>query len=72
MSFENEKTILTLTMNGIKMSWEGNWDANMDDLLSAFYGLCVGHTFLPESVIGVMKDFALERMPEIENGDDNE
>lgn len=39
------------------------WDASIDDLLTAFYGACVGVTFPPQCVLEAMRDFAEERLP---------
>lgn len=64
---ENQGCKMSLIMNDSKMSWEtGQWDCGMEELLEAFYGLCVGQTFCPETVLKGMKEFVEERMPEEE------
>lgn len=58
-----QPTILSLVTYNNKFTWETDHsDINIDDLLEAFYGLCVGVTFAPEAVLQGMKDFAEERL----------
>lgn len=59
---ENEKTILTIEQNNMKFISEMPWDASMDDLLDAFYGLCVSATFTPKTILTHMKEFAEEKL----------
>ena len=35
----------------------------MEDMLNAFYGLCIAHTWPVSSVLHAMKDFAEEHLP---------
>ena len=52
-------------------------DVTMDDMLNAFYGLLVGCTWLPYTVISSMKDFVeehqyvLEKYDPMKSSDDN-
>lgn len=59
---ENEKTILTIEQNNMKFISEMSWDAGMDDILDAFYGLCVSATFTPKTILTHMKEFAEEKL----------
>ena len=58
---ENEKTILSIEQNNMKFISEMSWDAGMDDILDAFYGLCVSATFTPKTILTHMKEFAEEK-----------
>lgn len=58
MNIENENTILTIEHAGNKFSAEMNWDADMDDLLDAFYGACVACTWNPKTILEGMRDYA--------------
>lgn len=58
---ENKPTILTLECGGVKLTSEMRWDANIEDLLNSFYGLCVGATFHPEALVKVMQEWAEEK-----------
>ncbi|MBP5724826.1 MAG: hypothetical protein J6X18_14785 [Bacteroidales bacterium] len=63
-----QKTKLTLESYGNVISWESPYtDASMEDLLYAFYGLCVGATWLPKTVLENMRDFAEEHLSVYEN-----
>ena len=59
---ENEKTILTMESNDMKFISEMPWDAGMDDILDAFYGLCVSATFAPKTILTHMREFAQEKL----------
>ena len=58
---ENKPTILTLECEGVKFSSVMAWDANIEDLLNSFYGLCVGATFNPEALVETMQEWAEEK-----------
>lgn len=62
---ENKPTRLTLEQNGHKMTWEGNWDANLDDIMAGFVGCLRGITF-GEWVIESIKEWCEEHLPEPE------
>jgi hypothetical protein len=53
-----EKIKLTLETNKNKHTSEINWDANLEDLLDSFYGLCVATTYDPITVCMVMKKWS--------------
>lgn len=59
-------TKITLESHDKKHSSELNWDAGLDDILDAFYGLCIAATFHPESILNVMKDWVEEKMDGME------
>lgn len=59
---ENNKTVISLEHDGCKHTSELPWDANLNDLLNAFFGLCVSATFYPNSILECMKEFAEERL----------
>lgn len=59
----NEPTRLTLESYSNKIQWESpHSDASMEDLLYAFYGLCVAATWSPKTILENMRDFAEERL----------
>ena len=58
---ENKPTILTLECGGVKLSSVMVWDANIEDLLNSFYGLCVGATYNPEALVEIMQEWAEEK-----------
>ena len=61
MKPDDAKTRLILETNDNRYIWESPYaDANMDEILNALYGLCVGATWQPETVIKCMKEFADE------------
>ena len=60
--FENKPVKLTLESGDVKLTSEMNWDAPMDDLLNSFYGLCIGATWHPTSVLETMAEFASEKL----------
>lgn len=60
---EKDGVEVTLTVNGNRVSFESPaWDLGADELIQAFYGLMVTQTFLPETVLRCMKDFAEEHL----------
>lgn len=60
---KDEKFIITMEQtDGKKMITELSWEAGMDDILEAVYGMCIGLTFHPNTVLGAMKDFVDERL----------
>lgn len=67
---KDEKTILTLEHADRKIVAEMSWDADMDDLLDAFYGLCVGVTWRANTVLEAMKQYAEDRLPPEERYDE--
>ena len=73
---ENEKTILTIEQNNMKFISEMPWDAGIDVILEAFYGLCISTTFYPKTILTHMKELAEERLeaywPDECKFDDNE
>ena len=63
-----QKTKLTLESYGNVIYWESPYsNASMEDLLYAFYGLCVAATWLPKTVLENMQDFAEEHLSVYEN-----
>ena len=58
----NEKTILSLTINGNKYSAEMNWDVNIDTMLDSFYGMCISATFQERTILEAMRDFAESKL----------
>lgn len=63
---DHKPTKITLESHNKKHSSELNWDAGLDDILDAFYGLCIAATFHPESILNVMKDWVEEKMDGME------
>lgn len=62
---QNDKFIITMEQtDGKKMVTELSWEAGMDDILEAFYGMCIGLTWAPSIVLEAMKDFVDERLDE--------
>ena len=59
MNTKETKTKLTLESFENTVTWESpHSDVNMEDLLSAFYGLCIAVTWMPQTVLEEMKAFA--------------
>lgn len=65
---ENSPTKLTLSHADVTMSAELPWDANLDDIMTAFVGCLKGVSF-GDWVVGSIKDWCEANLP-IENGDD--
>ena len=61
---ENEKTKLTLTHAGVTMTWEGPWDAGLEDILDGLVGCLRGVTF-GEWIGEGMKDWLEDRYYEL-------
>lgn len=59
---ESKKTILTIESNDMKFISELPWDAGMDDILDAFFGMCISTTFAPKTILTHMKEFADEKL----------
>lgn len=52
------QTTLNLTINGISATVSyTHSDVDMQELLQAFYSICIAHTFIPCTVIDGMKEF---------------
>lgn len=60
---ENQPTKITISQNNTTMSAELPWDACLDDIMDAFVGCLRGISF-GEWVIGGIKEWAEDRMPE--------
>lgn len=68
---KDDKTRLTLEMNGQEFSWKGPWDVDINDILDAFYGLLVGATFSATAIPNWIKEWLEDRFPEqVEEVDD--
>lgn len=67
---EDDDSHVTMTITNPKhyqeFSWKGNWDANADDFVEAFYAMLVGLTFSETGVLRAMKDFAEEKLSILE------
>ena len=62
---ENEEKITRIKMQvgDVTTKWEAPYtDCDMDDLLTAFAGLCISHTWLPITVYEEMKRFAEDQL----------
>ena len=62
---ENEEKITRITMQvgDVTTKWEAPYtDCDMDDLLTAFAGLCISHTWLPITVYEEMERFAKDQL----------
>lgn len=57
-----QKTIISLEQHGKKHTSEINWDAGMNDILDALYGLCVAATFHPTQVLEGIRDWVDEKL----------
>lgn len=67
---KNDKTVLTLEQNGVKMTWEGSWDADLDEILNGFVSCLRGITF-GDWVVKAIRDWAEEQAPR-EEGEDQD
>lgn len=61
MCNENNPTVITLDHGYQKVTVELPWDAGMDDLIDAFYGMCVCATFTPRTIIQGFQEFLEEK-----------
>lgn len=62
---EKLKASLSLEVYGKKVTVDfDHEDLNMTELLEAFYGMCVAHTWHPETVIKSMSNFVDEHSAE--------
>lgn len=59
----NEKTKLTISQNGTTMTWEGPWDASLDDIMEGLIGCLRGLTF-GEWCIKSIRDWCNEYVEE--------
>lgn len=60
---ENPPTKLTLSHEGVTMSAELPWDANLDDIMDAFVGCLRGITF-GDWVVKSIKEWCEDQLPE--------
>lgn len=60
-------TLLTLSHAGRKFSATLDWDANIDDVLYAFYGLSIAAGYDPGSLLEEMREFSTKRLPDEED-----
>lgn len=58
-------TILSLRHHDMDHQSTLPWDANMEDILQAVYGLCIAATWNPILVLECMKQFAEEQLEAI-------
>lgn len=58
-----ENTKLTVEHIDNKMTWEGNWDADLDAIMEGFVGCLRGIGF-GDWVIESIKDWCMEQLPE--------
>lgn len=62
---------MSISQHGKTFTWETDaWDCDMEDFLEAFYGMMIGATYHPETVLRSMKEFAEERLECWEKDDD--
>lgn len=54
---DEKPTIFTLEHGGCKITTELSWDADIHDLINAFYAMCIGVSFIPSTIIDGMKEF---------------
>lgn len=55
---EKAKTRLTFENYGAKYSWETpHNDVDIDDIINAFYGILIGATWQPVTIVEAFKDF---------------
>jgi hypothetical protein len=58
---ENQEiTKITMQVGDRTTNWETNCDCDMNDILWGFFGLLVGNTWYPSTVLSGMKDFIKE------------
>ena len=73
MNKTQNKTKLTLENYDKTISWETPYnDVTMEELLFAFYGLCVSATWTPITVLESMQTFAEEHLSLYKNSNNNE
>lgn len=65
MTQENKNTVLTLEHAGVKMTWEGPWDADLDEIMSGFVGCLRGVTW-GDWVVKHIKEWCEEQLPDSE------
>lgn len=58
---ESRNVVLTLKNEYKTISVELPWDANIEDLLEAFYGGMVGLTFHPAGIVRFMREWCDEK-----------
>ena len=66
---ENEEQITRITMQvgDVTTKWEVPYtDCNIEDLLTAFTGLLVSHTWLPVTIFEGMKNYAEDELEVLE------
>lgn len=70
---ENQLTRLTLECGDRKVSWEMPYtDIGIDDLIDAFYSLCIGITFFPKTVENGFSNWVEEHVTNDKVVEDNE
>lgn len=65
-------TILQIKTGNTVITQELPWDASMEDMVHAFYTACVGITFLPETILEGMRDYAESNLPYVKSENEEE
>ena len=60
---KNTPTKLTLEHAGNKMTWEGSWDAGLEDIMPGFEGCLIGIGF-GDWIIDFIRNWCNERLPD--------
>lgn len=76
MNTEQKGTKLTLQIGETTLSWESPYeDHDMHDLIDAFQGLCIGHTWLPITFVQAVGEWYEDTKsiyPELNKNDNEE
>lgn len=67
---ETKPTKLTLEHGSGKMSWEGPWDASLNDIMEGFIGCLRGITF-GDWVVKSIKEWCEANLPEENTQEEN-
>jgi hypothetical protein len=60
---KNTPTKLTLEHAGYKMTWEGSWDAGLEDIMHGFVGCLRGIGF-GDWIIDFIRNWCNEKLPD--------
>ena len=74
MSSKNEGMSLTYKTGDAEVTWKSDYvDADMEEILYGFYGLCIAHAWQPITVAEAMAEFAKNQLellrPETDTGE---
>lgn len=72
MKDNSTKMQITFENENCKLTWQSPYiDSSMEDILEAIYGMCIGMTWHPYTVLNTMYKFSKEKLSSFSNINDS-